>query len=216
MRDIRDRLGRGCWSVRLAFALVWMVVLVVGCGTEPAPPPASGATSSAGDDTATPTAIRIPSIGVDGRDIIPLGLLVDGSMQTPPLSKPLQAGWYCPASPPKCGSPTPGEVGPAVVAAHVDANHHLGLFYRLREVKAGATVEVERSDGKVAVFKVTEVEILKKAAFPSAKVYGNTPGPELRLITCGPGELQTLPDGTRSYVNQTIVYATLTDLRSKT
>ncbi|MDQ4130605.1 MAG: class F sortase, partial [Actinomycetota bacterium] len=28
-------------------------------------------------------------------------------------------------------------------------------------------------------------ERVAKEAFPTARVYGNTPGPELRLITCG-------------------------------
>ena len=44
-----------------------------------------------------------------------------------------------------------------------------------------------------------------KDDFPTLEVYGNTDGPELRLITCG-GEFDR---GTGHYVDNTVVYASL-------
>ena len=50
-----------------------------------------------------------------------LGLRADGSMEVPPGGFP--AGWYT-------GGPTPGELGPAIIAGHVDWNGP-GVFYNL-------------------------------------------------------------------------------------
>ena len=54
-----------------------------------------------------------------------LGLQADGSMQVPPA--PFPAGWYT-------GSPTPGELGPAVLAGHVHWNEQPGVFADLVRV----------------------------------------------------------------------------------
>ncbi|HEX2499157.1 MAG TPA: sortase, partial [Actinomycetes bacterium] len=46
-------------------------------------------------------------------------------------------------------------------------------------------VVVARSDGVVARFRVESVRAFPRADFPTAEVYGATPEPVLRLITCG-------------------------------
>jgi hypothetical protein len=80
---------------------------------------------------------------------------------------------------------------------------------KIAQLKKGQIVETDRSDGKIAVFEVYKLVILKKKAFPTDSVYGPTPNgeAELRLITCGPGPLERMPDGSMSYINQTIGYA---------
>lgn len=88
------------------------------------------------------------------------------------------AGWYA-------DGPQPGELGPAVIAGHVDSRTGPAVFYRLAELKAGDRVTVRRQDGSVLAFAITRVEQYPKAHFPTASVYGPAPGPELRLITCG-------------------------------
>ncbi|MGH3680517.1 MAG: sortase domain-containing protein [Natronosporangium sp.] len=65
---------------------------------------------------------------------------------------------------------------------------------------------ITRQDETIAQFEVTQVEQYPKREFPTTRVYGNTTGPELRLITCS-GEYD--PD-TRSFQDNTVVYAELT------
>ncbi|WP_229830632.1 class F sortase [Actinoplanes ianthinogenes] len=126
----------------------------------------------------TPDRLDIPAIGVHTA-ITAIGLRDDGTLDTPPLRSDAPAGWYR-------GSPTPGEPGPAIIVGHVDtARDGPAVFFRLRELKAGDTFSVRRTDRSVARFRVVKVASYPKKAFPSAEVYGDTPGPSLRLITCG-------------------------------
>lgn len=142
-----------------------------------------------------PTRLRIPSVKIDTR-LDPLGLAADGTLATPTEFE--RAGWFADGT-------APGDVGPAVIAGHVDNRTAGAVFYRLAELKRGAKVEVER-DGHWLTFTVTAREEYPKATFPTARVYGPTPGPELRLITCG-GEF----DKSRgSYRDNIVVYAVLT------
>lgn len=126
---------------------------------------------------AKPTAVQIPSIGAQSK-LLDLGLEADGSLQVPPDGPGAPAGWYN-------GSPTPGERGPAVLLGHVNSTGGgPGVFAHLRKLKVGDTIEVKREDGTTAVFAFDRGEQYSKNAFPSQKVYGNTVGAELRLITC--------------------------------
>lgn len=125
-----------------------------------------------------------------------LGLHADGTMEVPPDGR--TTGWYTEA-------PTPGERGPAVLAAHVDWNHEKGVFYDLRELKPGDEVTVDRKDGISATFRVARVAQYPKDKFPTEEVYGDVEGPQLRLITCG-GDFN--PDA-KSYRDNIVVYADL-------
>jgi hypothetical protein len=122
----------------------------------------------------TPVRVRIPAIGVDSK-LMALGLKADGTMEVPPTGFP--AGWYT-------GAPTPGEMGPAIIAGHVDWNGP-GVFYKLHNLKLDDEVSVTREDGSVAAFRVTRVEQFAKVAFPTGLVYGDIAYAGLRLITCG-------------------------------
>lgn len=122
-----------------------------------------------------PVSITVPSIGVSS-SLMNLGLNADGSLQVPPGAFP--AGWYT-------GAPTPGELGPAIIVGHVDWSGHAGVFYRLRDLKPGAQINVTRADGSVAVFRVSSIQEFPKTAFPTTLVYGNTAYAGLRLVTCG-------------------------------
>ncbi len=122
-----------------------------------------------------PDRVRIPAIGVDAL-LIPLGLNPDRTLAVP--SKAEIAGWYT-------GAPTPGEVGPSIVVGHVDWRGEQGVFKRLDQLRPGDQVEFRSRDEVTATFVVTHSERVPKDAFPTQRVYGNTAGPELRLITCG-------------------------------
>ncbi|MFG1808256.1 class F sortase [Streptomyces sp. NPDC049040] len=153
------------------------------------PTPAPGASR--------PTVLDIPSVGIHST-LLDLGLNKDGTIEVP--AKPLQAGWYH-------DSRAPGQAGPSVILGHVDS-HATGpaVFYRLGAMKPRQRIRVTRADRKVAVFTVDAVRSYAKAAFPTLDVYGNTPDPELRLITCSGWNPRT-----HSYDGNTVVFAHLSD-----
>ena len=140
------------------------------------------------------TRVRIGKIDVDAT-IIDLGLNPDRTLEVPEDVR--LTGWWT-------GRSVPGEAGPSIVVGHVDsARQGPGVFFRLRELDIGDVIHVERSDGSVAEFRVTETELVLKDQFPTDKVYGSVEGSKLRLITCG----GTFDQSARSYVGNVIVYA---------
>jgi hypothetical protein len=140
-----------------------------------------------------PVTLTIPSIGVQ-TSLIRLGLAADGTLQVPQSTA--VAGWYT-------GSPRPGAVGSAVIAGHIDSRTGPGVFFRLSLLRPGDRVYVRRADGTLAVFLVTAVRQFPKDTFPTSAVYGPTPDPEVRLITCG----GTFDPQLGSYLSNTIVSA---------
>ena len=144
-------------------------------------------------EAAPPRAIRIPAIGVSSR-VIPLRLNPDGTMQTPRSVS--VTGWYEPWR-------EPGERGTAVITGHVDSVSGPGVFYRLRELRRGDVIRIERADRSVVRFRVEGLERWPKAAFPTRKVFRPTRISTLRLVTCS-GNFDT---STGHYVDNTIVYA---------
>jgi hypothetical protein len=161
-----------------------------------APPAAEAASTGPAPMTAsTPVRIRIPAIGVDS-GLMDLGLQSDGSLEVPPEGFP--AGWYTDA-------PTPGELGPAIIAGHVDWEGSPGVFFALRDLTPGAEVTVAREDGRTALFRVTSVEQFPKGAFPTDAVYADIDHAGLRLITCG----GSFDRQARSYSDNIVVFAAL-------
>jgi Sortase domain len=138
------------------------------------------------------------SIGaLDARsEVVPLGLDDDGSMEVPQGAH--LAGWYE-------QSPTPGELGPSVLAAHVDWADEPGVFADLGGLEIGDEITVLREDGSVATFRVDRVESYPKAEFPSDAVYGDIDHAGLRLITCG----GSFDEETGDYEENVVVFAEL-------
>lgn len=150
---------------------------------------------SAAQAPAAPVSVTIPAIGVHN-PVVNLGLQPNGSLQVP-LSTGV-VGWYT-------GSPRPGAAGSSVLAGHVDSRSGPAVFYWLSRLRAGDRVYVSRADGTMAVFSITKVQTYAKDAFPTAAVYGPTPDPELRLITCG----GTFDAESGHYLSNVVAYATL-------
>ncbi|MFC9037988.1 class F sortase [[Kitasatospora] papulosa] len=200
-------------------ARAWLVGIAALCGTwlvhngaavrteAPQPSAAEAFTAGAGPRPATraadplrpsvPVRIRIAAIGVDA-PMIGLGLGPDGSLDAPPEGDRNLTGWY------EGGTP-PGTRGTAVVAGHVDDAEGPSVFYSLGSLKKGAEVEVDRRDGRTAVFAVDAVEVYENDTFPDERVYGATPDASLRLITCGGGYTRET-----GYQGNVVVYAHLT------
>lgn len=159
------------------------------------------------------TGLTIPALGINTGLVIKVGVQPDGSMETPPLSRVQELGWYCPnlhTDAPGCGAPVPGDPGPATLVAHVDGQGKLGLFAKLFQLKTGDQVTVHRSDHQVAIFTVTDLAMADKASFPGQQIFGDTADPELRLITCG----GPFDPAARSYTQNVVVSARLTSLRA--
>lgn len=159
---------------------------------------------------AAPTAVTIPAIGVHST-LKAYGLTADGELEVPPVTEPLQAGYYGGADPAFTGDEyLPGEDGPAIVMGHVDGvlngkKGSPGVFYRLHELAPGNEILIDRDGQPQLKFVVTGVQHYAKAAFPADQVYGPTPGPELRLITCG-GNFDRVAG---HYVDNVVVFAAL-------
>lgn len=143
------------------------------------------------------TVLDIPALGLHG-DLVDLGIGPDGALQPP--DSPDVAGWFTSGA-------LPGEVGPTVVAGHVDSRTGPGVFFRLKDLQPGDEVRVGRSDGTTARYRIVDVETFSKDTFPTERVYGPTAGAELRLITCG-GEFDR---SARRYLRNVIVRAALVD-----
>src|ERR1051326_588384 len=172
--------------------------VVAPAPVEKAPPAAQG--SAKGSMTAPmpesePVSIEIPSLGVTSK-VMALGLRPDGSMEVPPGAYP--AGWYTAA-------PTPGELGPAIIAGHVNWNGEQGVFFELHKMTPGDEITVRRRDSSTARFRIDDVAQYPKNEFPTEAVYGNIDHAGLRLITCG-GDFDK---SAHSYVDNIVVYASL-------
>ena len=208
-------------TILIALAVLLLLgggtAVAVGIAGQDADPPRPSATSSTTEpgssaatapDTSTPAmtapvpvaspvSVSIPAIGVQS-ELLTLGLDADGALAVPaPGPDYDKAAWFD-------GSPRPGDVGPAVIEGHVDsAANGPSVFYSLGTLVAGDRIDVGRADGTVATFVVDEVRVVPKDDFPTLDVYGNTDGPELRLITCG----GPFDSSVGSYVDNVVVFA---------
>ena len=143
----------------------------------------------------TPSRVQVPAIGVDA-GLVPLHTNGHGVLVAP--ASPERVGWYAAGT-------VPGDAGPAVIAAHVDSRSGPAQFYDLKTMKPGQVITVTRSDGRTVRFRVDGVDQYPKDDFPTEAVYGPTPDPSLRLITCG----GTFDYARHHYRDNVVVYASL-------
>ena len=164
----------------------------------------TGGTAAAVDPTANPfgtqpaplsgppTRLRVPAIKLDtSLETLRIG----GAGELTPPKDFAKAGWYADGT-------APGDVGPAVIAGHVDNRSGPAVFYDLRELDTGDVIEVTRG-GAAVTFTVTSTAWYPKKEFPTDEVYGPTPDRQLRLITCGGVFDRSL----KSYKDNLVVYA---------
>jgi sortase (surface protein transpeptidase) len=140
-----------------------------------------------------PVKILIPAIGVSAR-ILPLDLNADRTLQVPASFG--AAGWFR-------GAAEPGEAGPAIVVGHVDSVSGPDVFYRLRALRKNDVITIVAKDGSTIRYTVTAMVAAPKNDFPTKMVYGKTPKPTLRLITCD----GAFNSSTGHYVDNYIVFA---------
>jgi Sortase domain len=203
---------------RLAFAAAWLVTLLVAGwggwqvwrteGVPPMPPPALpaplvGSTAAPanvlpGLDRSTPVTISIAAIRLRAA-VDQIGLAPDGTLEEQPFSRASHAAWY------RLG-PAPGQVGPGVIAGHVDTKSNIAVFFYLSRLRPGDRVVIARADRHTLTFAVDWLGSFPKSHFPTQLVYGPTNYPALRLITCG----GLFDRAAGSYRDNIVVFAHLT------
>lgn len=157
--------------------------------------PAAGAADAT---VSRPVRIRIPAIGVNA-SLLDLQRGSDGVLEAPPSNELAKAGWYARGT-------VPGQIGPAVIAGHVDWVDRIAVFHRLAQLRQGDRIEVAMADGSTVSFTVDRVRTVSKFRFPTASVYGPTPDAQLRVITCG----GPWDDARNIYSENVVVYASAT------
>ncbi len=216
----RRRLRTAVTAAWIAAALLLTAHLVGGRGTSydaGGPPHAPPATASAVPDGSSAPAARpsaasegaphlprsepvrllIPKIAVDA-PFTDLAIGRSGQLDPPPPDDTNLVGWYAKGH-------SPGEPGTAIIAGHVDTTTSPAVFARLGELKKGDRFHVNRADGSRATFVVDHKESFRKDAFPSERVYGDTPDAQVRLITCA----GAYDRRARDYTENLVVFAHL-------
>lgn len=141
-----------------------------------------------------PEQISLPDIGVDGAEIIPVGLEDNGELEVPGADT---VGWY------QFGVGVGGGQGSAVLAAHIAFNGRNGVFVELAESSAGDQVVVSRGGIDIR-YEIESVAQYGKFDLPVDDLFDES-GPErLVLITCGGSFNPSL----RSYDDNIVVIAT--------
>lgn len=156
---------------------------------------------------AKPTSVQIPAIDVSS-SLIPLGIQGQngvpvtskaGDVEVPDVAHPEQVGYY------SLGY-LPGQIGSAVLLAHVDGDHMLGAGHDFGKLKAGDTITVDRSDGSKLTFTVTRVKVFRKMDISDKALFGPEPDAELKLVSCAGRFDHT----TGQYLDNIVVFSTLT------
>jgi len=121
--------------------------------------------------------IRIPKIGVYAR-VLQVGVTSSGALATP--SNVFDTAWYT-------GSAKPGQPGATLIDGHVSSWTSHGVFYNIKNLTAGDSIEIERGDGTKLEYTVAKtVAYDAKHVDMGALMTPVTTGESgLNLITCG-------------------------------
>lgn len=142
-----------------------------------------------------PRYLSISKLRVKAR-VLQVGVKTDGSLDTP--RNIYDTGWYT-------GSAKPGRYGATVIDGHVQGFTKQGVFYRLKDLRPGDTMTIEKGDGQAVKYRVVQSQTYSAKAVDMQKVIKPiTPGKSgLNLITCA-GKVKT---GTNDYTHRLVVFA---------
>lgn len=142
---------------------------------------------------ALPVAISIEKIQVAAQ--VETIEIVDGVMQDP--TGPWVVSWYQETG-------TLGEIDNVVMAGHLDYwDVGPAVFYNIKSLTQGDTIEVTGDDGQIYTYEVEWVEQYDATNAPIQDIIGPTDSENLTLITCGgPFDYQS-----GVYLQRTIVRA---------
>jgi LPXTG-site transpeptidase (sortase) family protein len=124
-----------------------------------------------------PRTMRIPSIGVDAR-VLRMGINDEGAVESP--YNIWDTGWYD-------GSAKPGEKGNAFINGHISGPTEPAVFSKLKDVKVGAEVVVERGDGSLLTYRVISNQTKRLDDIRMNDVLALPIGSDevLSIMTCG-------------------------------
>ncbi|MDN3494763.1 class F sortase [Planococcus sp. APC 4015] len=185
-------------TIVAALAAAAIVLGTAGCGASPAavtppvptessPPPVpptpavdvpvTAATPAPARQPVPPVRVVAASIGVD-MPVVPVGVEPEGFMEL--VEDPAIAGWY------RFGSDSAASEGNVVISAHVDSpDYPIGPLSRLRDLSAGAEIEVTDAAGTAHRYAVASVTYYPKTELPVDALFARSGGRALVLITCG-------------------------------
>lgn len=149
--------------------------VVTASTTTPSETPPSQACTDYKTEGTQPRKIEISSIDVLGC-IQRVGIDQDNNIAVP--NNIHVAGWYV-------NSPLPGEKGISVIDGHVLGRYNDAIFVKLKELRAGETIRIQRGDMTWLEFAVVDVE-----QYPVDEVMKHLFEPlsgtdtQLTLITC--------------------------------
>ena len=127
-----------------------------------------------------PRYLSIPSLNIKNARIREVGIDADGRMGTP--VNIFDTAWYNKSALPGSGA------GAALVDGHNGGPTLDGVFKRLNELSEGATITIERGDGALFNYRVSEKRILTVAEtdayMPTLLTSVETGKEGLSLITC--------------------------------
>ena len=139
-----------------------------------------------------PRILSIPSLGVNAR-VLRMSVDREGAIEAP--KGIWDTGWYD-------GSAKPGS-GNTFIDGHTSGPTMPAVFAKLKDIKAGAEIEIERGDGTRLRYAVRTVTTTKVTDIDMRAVLNGPGGDALTLMTCG-GTYQ----GNFTYDSRVIVMAT--------
>lgn len=140
-----------------------------------------------------PQSISLPTLGVEGAPIVPVGLEDNGELEVPEADT---VGWY------EFGAGVDGGRGSTVLAAHIAYNGENGVFQNLVDMEPGQRLSIER-DGETLEYIVESVTDYDKWELPIDDLFSESSEERLVLITCG----GSFNDALSSYEDNTVVVA---------
>jgi len=160
----------------------------------PMPPPAFVTATPLPDDA--PAEVSIPALGIEA-PVESVGLLANGAMAVPQFVS--DAGWL--------GSgPTPGSVGNAVIAGHLDGiTGKPAAFWSLGRLRSGDAIIVTTTSGTQLRFAVVRIGRYDREAVPLVAVFGPSKEANLNVLTCAGPYLHDL----HTYRDRLVVYTRL-------
>ena len=110
--------------------------------------------------------------------VTPVGVADDGMMELPTTA--YAVGWY------EFGARPADRAGTTVLAGHVDTKAEgLGPLAALRGVDEGTEIAMTAVDGKSRRYRVTDVQVIRKARVPLDQIFAREGDETLVVITCG-------------------------------
>jgi hypothetical protein len=128
--------------------------------------------------------------------IKPLGLTTTGELATP--NNVYDTGWYTKSS-------APGQPGVTVIDGHVSSWTTNGVFYGLKTLELGDTIQIERGDGTIVNFTVIKKQVYSYQQVDMSALLSpiDASKPGLNLITCTGDVIK----GTNDFTERIVVFA---------